>query len=94
MLTLDEVKQELGIDYNDHDQRLQRYIKLANEWLSGAVDQFKKDDERAKQLALLVIEELYDRPSNSSKENAMISRLKNDFLMQLQYESETEDGNV
>lgn len=94
MLTLDEVKQELGIDYNDHDQRLQRYIKLANEWLSGAVDQFKKDDERAKQLALLVIEELYDRPSNSSKENVMISRLKNDFLMQLQYERETEDGNV
>lgn len=92
MLTLEEVKKELGIDFTDHDNRLERYIKLAKEWLDGAITSYKEDDERAKQLALFVIEDLYDRNANSVKENTTISKLKNDFIMQLQ--NEVYDGNV
>lgn len=91
MPTLEEVKDELGIDYNDNDTRLNRYILLADTWLKGAVGEYDKTDERAKQLALLVIEDLYDRNSNSVKENATIAKLKNDFIMQLQNEGR-EDG--
>lgn len=86
MLTLEEVKQELGIDFNDHDERLKRYIKLAQEWLDGAVDSYQKNDERAKQLVLFVVEDLYERSSSIVKENNTISKLKNDFIMQLKYE--------
>lgn len=87
MPTLDEVKQELGIDSNDNDQKLTRYINLADIWLQGTIGiNYNKSDERAKQLALLVIEDLYDRNSNSVKETATIQKLKNDFIMQLQCE--------
>lgn len=92
MLTLEEVKKEIGIDFEDHDSRLKRYIKLAEQWLDGAVGSYKKDDERAKQLALFIIEDLYDRNANSVKENTTISKLKNDFIMQLQ--NEVIDGSI
>lgn len=94
MLTLEEVKQELGIDFSDHDKRLERYINLAEQWLKGAVSSYKESDERAKQLALLVIEDLYDRNANTVKENTTISKLKNDFIMQLQNEKEEENGSL
>lgn len=96
MLTLEEVKAELGIDYTDTgiDTRLTRYINIADAWLKGAIDDnYPKDDERAKQLALLVIEELFDRNSNTVKENITINKLKHDFIMQLQYE-EKNDGSL
>lgn len=86
MLTLDEVKKELGIDFNDHDNRLERYIQVAKQWLDGSISKYDEKDERAKQLALFIIEDLYDRNANTVKENITISKLKNDFIMQLQNE--------
>ncbi len=86
MLTLDEVKKELSIDFNDHDSRLERYIQIAKKWLDGAISNYDENDERAKQLALFIIEDLYDRNANTVKENITISKLKNDFIMQLQNE--------
>lgn len=87
MPTLEEVKQELGIDFNDHDKRLTRYILVADTWLKGSIgENYDSNDERAKQLALLVIEDLYDRNANSVKENATLQKLKNDFILQLQCE--------
>lgn len=90
MLTLEEVKAELGIDYTDVniDSRLTRYINVADTYLKGAIDEdYPKDDERAKQLALLIIEDLFDRNSNSVKENNTINKLKQDFILQLQMEN-------
>lgn len=94
MLTLSEIKQELGIDFDDHDERLSRYIDLAYKWLDGAIDQYNPCDERVKQLALLFIEDLYDR-NLSVKEKTTISKIKNDLLMQLQCESRGDsNGNL
>lgn len=90
MLTLAEVKAELGIDYIDTntDNRLTRYINVADTYLKGAIgEKYPADDERAKQLALLIIEDLYDRNSNSVKENNTINKLKQDFILQLQLEN-------
>lgn len=95
MLSVDDVKKELGIDFSDKntDARLERYIKAAEAWLKGAIGTYNNSDERAKQLALLVIEDLFDRNSNTVKENATINKLKNDFIMQLTWETK-EDGSV
>ena len=95
MLSVDDVKKELGIDFSDKntDDRLERYIEVAEAWLKGAVGTYKDSDERAKQLALLIIEDLFDRNSNTVKENATINKLKNDFIMQLTWETK-EDGRV
>ena len=87
MPNLEEIKQELGIDYDDDDRKLIRYINVADAWLEGAIGEYNSNDERVKQLALLIIEDLYDRNANSVKENATIQKLKNDFIMQLQCEA-------
>ena len=50
MLSIDDVKKELGIDFSDKntDARLERYIKVAEAWLKGAVGTYNDGDERAK----------------------------------------------
>ena len=42
--------------------------------------------ERAIELALLIIEDLYDRNSTTVKENSTIEKLKADFILQLKVE--------
>lgn len=94
MLNVNEVKQELGIDFDDSytEARIKRYITLADIWLQGAISKnYPKDDERAKQLALLLIEDMYDRNSNSVKSNNTIEKLKIDFILQLQCEQISKD---
>ena len=88
MPTLIEVKDYLGIDYDDDvsNRNISRYIDVANSYLEGAIGELPDDDERVKQLALFVIEDLYDRGSYSVKENSTLEKLKNDFIMQLQCE--------
>lgn len=88
MPTLIEVKAYLGIDYNDEvsDRNILRYINVAKSYLEGAIGTLPANDERVKQLALFVIEDLYDRSSYSVKENSALEKMKNDFIMQLQCE--------
>lgn len=89
MPTIDEIKDYLGIDYDDDvsNRNIKRYMSVADSWLKGAIgENYPRNDDRAKQLALFVIEDLYDRGSYSVKENKNIEKMKNDFLMQLQCE--------
>lgn len=89
MPTIDEVKDYLGIDYDDEvsNRNLERYISVADAYLKGAIgDTYPTDDERVKQLALFIIEDLYDRGSYSVKENSSLEKMKNDFILQLQCE--------
>lgn len=89
MPTIDEIKDYLGIDYDDDvsNRNIKKYMSVADSWLKGAIgENYPKNDERAKQLALFVIEDLYDRGSYSVKENSNIKKLKNDFVLQLQCE--------
>ena len=75
-LTASNVKEELGID-----------IKVADAYLKGAISEnYPPDDERAIELALLIIEDLYDRNSTTVKENSTIEKLKADFILQLKVE--------
>lgn len=88
MPTEQEVKDYLGIDFDDNvsNMNIMRYIDVAESYLKGAIDNLPKDDERVKQLALFIIEDLYDRGNYSVKENNTLEKLKNDFIMQLQCE--------
>lgn len=88
MPTIEEVKDYLGIDFDDKvsNRNIARFIDVAETYLKGAIGNLPEDDERVKQLALFVIEDLYDRGSYSVKENSTIEKLKNDFIMQLQCE--------
>lgn len=94
-LTVITVKEELGIDTVDSavDSRLKRYIKVADAYLRGAISEvYPVDDERAIELALLIIEDLYDRNSTTVKENSTIEKLKADFILQLKVEGL--NGNI
>ena len=88
MPTLAEVKDFLGIDFEDEvsNRNIQRYIDVAESYLKGAISNLPEDDERVKQLALFIIEDLYDRGSYSMKENSTLEKMKNDFIIQLQCE--------
>lgn len=89
MPTIEEIKDYLGIDYDDDvsNRNIKKYMNVADSWLKGAIgENYPKNDKRAKQLALFVIEDLYDRGSYSVKENKNIEKMKNDFIMQLQCE--------
>ena len=88
MPTIEEVKAYLGIDYNDDvsDRNISRYINVAKSYLEGAIGDLPTGDERVKQLALFVIEDLYDRGSYNVKENSALEKMRNDFIMQLQCE--------
>lgn len=89
MPTIEEIKDYLGIDYDDEvsTRNLNRLIKVADSYLKGSIgDDYPSEDERAKQLALFIIEDLYDRGSYTVKENSTLEKMKNDFIMQLQCE--------
>ncbi len=88
MPTIEEVKDYLGIDFDDEVsiRNIQRFILFTETYLKGGISNLPKDDERVKQLALFIIEILYDRGSYNAKENVMIEKLKNDLFMQLQCE--------
>ena len=90
MPTLEEVKDYLGIDYDDEksERNIKCYIKVAKKYLDRAIDNFDdlRRDERVKELALFVIEDLYDRKATSVKESSSLMKLKNSLLTQLQCE--------
>lgn len=88
MPSIAEVKDYLGIDFDDDvsNRNLTRFIDVAESYLKGAISNLPEGDERVKQLALFIIEDLYDRGSYSVKENSTIEKMKNDFIMQLQCE--------
>ena len=90
MPTYEEVKDYLGIDYDDEksERNIKCYIKVAKKYLDSAIDNFDdlRRDERVKQLALFIIEDLYDRKATSVKESSSLMKLKNSLLTQLQCE--------
>lgn len=88
-LTVKVVREELGIDTADAavDNRIERYIKVADAYLKGSISEsYPRSDERAIELALLIIEDLYDRNSTTVKETSTIEKLKADFILQLKVE--------
>ena len=94
MITVDDLKNYLGIDYSDKmvEKNLKRLIKTADSYLKGAVgNDYPTDDPRAKELALIVAADLYDNRDLSAKVSNNVRNLVNDFLMQLKLEMRGND---
>ena len=89
MPTTQEVMDYLGIDYTDEmvTRNINRLIQTANSWLKGAIGtDYPADDPRAKELALIVISDLYDNRGTVEKVSGNVRRLVDDFALQLRLE--------
>ena len=89
MVKIQEVKDYLGIDFEDDsiDRRLNNLIKVSDSYLKGSLgENYLVDDYRVKELALIVISDLYDNHDFSEKVSNNVRRLVNDFSMQVKLE--------
>ncbi|MBR0575686.1 head-tail connector protein [Proteiniclasticum sp. BAD-10] len=92
MPTLQDVKDYLGIDYMDAatDRRLTQIISVANKYLEGSLGTgFPTEDPRVKELALIVIADLYDNHTLNEKVAGNIRRLVEDFSLQIRLDMRT-----
>lgn len=88
MLTLQDVKNYLHIDFDDDDKLLTHLIGVAHEYICSAVNvKYNPDSERAQMLSLIVISDLYDNRGISDKASGNVRKLVNDFALQLKIES-------
>ena len=91
VVNVEEVLAYLGIDYDDDTvlRNIDRLIKTTDAYLKGAIgDNYPVDDPKAKELALIVISDLYDNrgvhPSTGANNN--MRRLVEDLALQLKLE--------
>lgn len=89
MITVDDLKNYLGIDYADEmvEKNLERSIRAADSYLKGAIGKdYPVDDLKSEELALIVAADLYDNRDLSTKVSNNVRNLVNDFSMQLRLE--------
>ena len=97
VVSVDEVLAYLGIDYADDmvTKNINRLIYTADAYLKGAVgDNYPVDSPKAKEIALIVISDLYDTRGvhPSSGANSM-RRLLEDLILQLKLELRRASAN-
>lgn len=89
VVTVVEVRAYLGIDYADDmvNTNIERLIKTADAYLKGSIgENYPIDDPRAKELALIIISDLYDNRGINSTMSGNTRRLVDDFSLQLRLE--------
>lgn len=89
VVSVDEVKNNLGIDYADEmvERNINRAIKTADAYLKGSIgENYPTDDPRAKELALIIISDLYDNRGFNSTVSGNTRRLVDDLSLQLRLE--------
>lgn len=89
VVNVDEALAYLGIDYADDIVILnvERAIKTADAYLKGSIGQnYPIDDPRAKELALIIISDLYDKRGIQTTISGNTRKLVNDFSLQLRLE--------
>lgn len=95
-VTLQEARDQVGDDLPSeaNDRLLMRLIIMADRYLQGAIaENYDRTDERAKQLALFVIDEWFNAGGKTQKVSATIEKLVNDFTFQLQMEERRRAAN-
>lgn len=86
VVSVQEVKDYLGIDYSDDmvERNIERAIKTADAYLKGSIgEEYPVDDPRAKELALIIVSDLYDNRGINSTISGNTRRLVADFSLQL-----------
>ena len=88
VVTVNEVLDYLGIDYADNmvTNNINRAIKTADSYLKGSIgNDYPLDDPRAKELALIIVADLYDNRTMTTVSNNT-RRLVDDLSLQLRLE--------
>lgn len=89
VVTVDEALAYLGIDYADEmvKSNVGRMIKTADAYLKGSVGKdYPTDDPRSKELALIIISDLYDKRGLVSTISGNTRKLVDDLSLQLRLE--------
>ena len=89
MLNLREALDYLGIDAEDDMiiNNINRQIEVADRHLKAAVgDDYPADDPRMKEVALMIVSELYDNRTLSAKEESRINSLARQYIRQIRLE--------
>ena len=89
MLNLREALDYLGIDAEDDMiiNNINRQIEVADCHLKAAVgDDYPADDPRMKEVALMIVGELYDKRTLSAKEESRINSLARQYMRQIRLE--------
>lgn len=89
MITIDDVTAYLGIDYVDDmvKKNITRMIKTADLILRGSIgEDYPVDDSRAQELALIIIQDLYDNRELTDKVSGNVRKLVDDMSWQLRLE--------
>lgn len=89
VVSVDEVKSYLGIDYADEMvvRNITRAIKTADAYLRGSIgENYPVVDARAKELALIIVSDLYDNRGFNSTVSGNTRRLVDDLSLQLRLE--------
>ena len=89
MLNLGEALDYLGIDIEDNMiiNNINRQIKVADRHLKAAVgEDYPADDPRMKEVALMIVSELYDHRALSAKEESRINSLARQYMRQIRLE--------
>jgi hypothetical protein len=89
VVSVDEVLAYLGIDYSDDmvNKNIERAIKTADAYLKGSIgDTYPIEDPRSKELALIIISDLYDNRGLNSTVSGNTRRLVDDLSLQLRLE--------
>ena len=89
VVSVDEVKDYLGIDYVDEmvERNINRTIKTADAYLKGSIgENYPVSDSRAKELALIIISDLYDNRGIKDTVSGNTRKLVDDISLQLRLE--------
>ena len=89
VVNVEEVLAYLGIDYADDmaDINIERAIKTADAYLKGSIgENYPVQDPRSKELALLLVADLYDNRGLTSTVSGNTRRLVEDLSLQLRLE--------
>ena len=89
VVSAEEVREYLGIDYADDmvNKNIERTIKTADAYLKGSIGKnYPVSDPRAKELALIIISDLYDNRGVQSTISGNTRKLVDDMSLQLRLE--------
>lgn len=89
VVSVDEALAYLGIDYADDmvNKNIERVIKTADAYLKGSIgDNYPVEDPRSKELALIIISDLYDKRGLNETVSGNVRRLVDDLSLQLRLE--------
>ena len=96
VVTLQEAYDYIGIDYADVmvERNVRRVISTADAYLKGAVGtNYPFDDPRAKELALILVNDLYVNRGSANKVTNTVRKFVTDALLQLRLELRRTNGN-